>query len=313
MKNLLVLIFASLPLIAMELPINPLSPRSQEMAQQRAIINANRAEQQVFQDEATTWIADFESEVEQLRAMVQRLRADSPVALAPQIDAALLALNSQARLTNLHDQQIAALENTQQLQARMQIHHDADLQRRIAAAERSNYYLKWALGISTAFTTTVFSLMGYLLWKNQQRIAEESKIIVDRNHKGEVIRFGQNRSVALQIAIPQPISNSSATQPAPKAAPAAPQPTQSSQPAAVQTSAAPVQPLPQYATREQIQAVSERIDEVNARIPQLARVMDRDGNIFLEYTDAGQQPRSGHSSYVGEFWPPKGFNEKLKK
>lgn len=308
MKNLLVLIFASSPLTAMELPINPLAPRSQEMAQQRAIINANRAEQQVFQDEATTWIADLESEVEQLRARVQRLRADSPVALAPQIDAALLALNSQARLTNLHDQQIAALENAQQLQARMQIHHDADLQRRIAAAERSNYYLKWALGISTAFTTTVFSLMGYLLWKNQQRIAEESNIIIDRNHKGEVVRFGQNRPDAPQIAIPQPIAQKQQPQPTlaaqPESKTVATVP-QSAQPVLAQTPSVPAQPLPQYATLEQL-------EDLRRQIPQLARVMDRDGNVFLEHTDPGQQPRSGHSSYVREFWPPKGFTQNLK-
>lgn len=299
MKNLLALLLAASPLISMELPIAPLSPRSQEVAQQRAVINANRTEQQVFQDEATTWVADIELEVMQLRAMVERLRADSPVVLAPQIDAAVLAANSQARLANLHDQQIAALERTQQLQMRLQAHNDADLQRRIAAAEQSNYYLKCALGISTAVTTTVFSIMGYLLWKNQQEQNNGNLITVSRDEKGKTIGFSQARAEAPYVAIPQPISNSIAPQPAQKAAP-------------IQTPVAPAQPLPQYATPEQLQAVNARIDEVSACIPQVARVMDKDGNIFLEYTDPGQQPRSGHSSYVGEFWPSGGFTRNLK-
>lgn len=327
MKNLLVLLLAPSLLISMQLPIDSLSPRSREVAQQRAVINANRAEQQVFQDEAINSIIDLESEVWVLQQQVERLQGQSVTIHVPQMDAALLALNSQARLSNLQGEQIAALERTQQLQAQLQAGRDADLQQRIAAAEKSNYYLKWALGVSTAVTTTVFSVMGYLLWKNQQEQNNGNLITVSRDEKGKIIGFSQARAEAPYVAIPQPIATisqkqpqvspqsvslSAASQPAQAAVPPAAQPAQIVQQVPVQTPTAPSQPLPQYATREQLQAVNARIDEVSARIPQVARVMDKDGNIFLEYTDPGQQPRSGHSSYVGEFWPPKGFNAKLK-
>lgn len=298
MKKLLALVLAPSLLIAMQLPIAPLSPRSQEVAQQRAVINANRTEQQVFQAEAINSIIDLESEVWVLQQQVERLQEQSAT-LQPQMNVALLSLNAQVRLSNLHVEQVGTLERTQQLQAQLQAQREANLQRRIAAAEQSNYYLKWALGVSTAVTTTVFSVMGYLLWKNQQEQNNGNLITVSRDEKGKTIGFSQARAEAPYVAIPQPISNSIAPQPAQKAAP-------------IQTPVAPAQPLPQYATPEQLQAVNARIDEVSACIPQVARVMDKDGNIFLEYTDPGQQPRSGHSSYVGEFWPSGGFTRNLK-
>jgi hypothetical protein len=318
MKKLLLVLSVPALITSMQLPVarEPLSPRSREMAQQRAVINANRVEQQAFQEESTSAIIDLESDVWVLQRQVERLHAESAT-YTPQISAALGSANNQARLSSLHEQQIGTLERTQQLQAQLHAQHvmnlktklekdNADLMQRIAAVEKSNYYLKWALGVSTAVTTTVFSIMGYLLWKNQQEQNNGNLITVSRDQKGKIIGFSQARAEAPYVAIPQPVSSES--QPVQKATP---QPAQSPQSAPAQTPAT-AQPLPQYATREQLQAVSERIDEVNRRIPQVARVMDRDGNIFLEYTDPGQQPRSGHSSYVGEFWPAKGFNERLK-
>lgn len=312
MKKLLLLLLMPALLMAMELPVSrePLSPRSREMAQQRAVINANRIEQQAFQEEATNSIIDLESEAWILQQQVERLQEQSAT-IQPQMNVALLSLNAQARLSHLHGEQIGTLERTQQLQAQLQAQREANLQQRIAAAEKSNYYLKWALGISTAVTTTVFSVMGYLLWKNQQRIAEESKIIVDRNHKGDIVRFGQNRTDALQIPIPQPISAQKQPQSTPAVQWAAVAP-QTAQPVPVQTPPAPAQPLPQYATQEQLQAVNARIDAVSARIPQIAKVMDTNGNIFLEHTDPGKEPRSGSSSYFPGSWPGKGFTQNLK-
>lgn len=321
----------------MQLPVarEPLSPRSRELAQQRAVINANRVEQQAFQDHTTDAVLDLESEVWVLQKQVERLQAES-ASHEPQISEALRAANSQGRLSALQEQQIIALERTQQLQAQLQGQRitnlktkldqdNADLMQRIAAVEKSNYYLKWALGISTAVTTTVFSVMGYLLWKNQQEQYNGNLITVSRDRDGKLLGFSQMRAEAPYVAIPQPAAPSVAKQP-----------TQSSITQPITAHAAPVhtpptsaQPLPHYATVKQLEEVRKQIppvpaqplpqyatvqqlEEVRKQIPQINRVMDKDGNIFLEYTDPGQNPRSGHSSYVGEFWPPKGFNEKLK-
>ncbi|GMU19532.1 MAG: hypothetical protein AMXMBFR12_07240 [Candidatus Babeliales bacterium] len=313
MKNLLLLLLVPSLFIAMELPVAPLSPRSHELAKQRAIMKVNRAEQHVFQEESTRWIADLESDVSELQQELKKVHAESAPSLAPQIEAVKSVLKSHATLIDLHDQEIVSIGNSQQLQTLLltqkleslrktqqeQIQLQAkqvDLQQRISAAERSNYYLKWALGITTAVTTTAFSIMGYLLWKNQQAIHDGNKIIVDRNHKGAVISFSQNRSDALQIAIPQPGLS-------PAQAPVTPMPSPAQTPSAQNL----------HATNDEGKYVTpEQLEEVRASIPQIRRVIDNEGKHFLEFTDQGHKPRTGHSSYAPEFWPPKGFTENLK-
>lgn len=197
MKKLLALLFVPSLFIAMELPVTLLSPRTRENARQQAEIRALRVEYEALKELSVDWHLNAESGVENLESQFAKLQEQLAILLnrkeeqkdAARVQEELLyaTVNGQAALASLNrvrGLQIATLaqaqevyreqSNRQHAQARQQ---QAALEQRIAAAEKSNYYLKWALGI----TTTAFTIMGYLLWKNQPKPATStaSKPVVD--------------------------------------------------------------------------------------------------------------------------------------
>lgn len=311
MKKIFALLLVPCAFDAMELPM-ALSPRSQESARQTAVVNVNRAEQHAFQDEATKWVAALEQDLDELQEEVKELQAK-----APQINAAMLRA---IQIASIHDQEIDtlnriqllqsqsltqkldALQKMQQEQAQLQAQREAELQRRdeealrrIAAAEKSNYYLKWALGITTVVTTTAFSLMGYLLWKNQ----EANKIIVQEDYKGRIIGFSQGRGDVPYIALPQSTPFATAQPAAVVAKPAQQTPAPVVTPA--QPSNQPQVDSSKYVTPEYLKTyVATYVDERLEELPKISRIIGQDNkSIYLKYDD-------GTPSYSPQFWPNNG-------
>lgn len=133
MRRILIILACTTNLFAQQLPVvqlpAPLSPRSRELALQRADVRALRTEQRVFQEEAINWLVDVELSVENSKLQFKNLDEEVKKSRTEQADqnratrvrenlinAAANARQTLARLNYLRDMEIATLSRAQETQ-----------------------------------------------------------------------------------------------------------------------------------------------------------------------------------------------------